>query len=81
MLPLSELFQTGLVMNLQASPISKVYRTCAFGINKFGVSRVCQVSLVKNSQAFTFQECFKFTLVVNTQAFPSRVCLKCDRGG
>ena len=62
-------FKLVLVVNVQASPISRMFQTCACGINKFYVSRVSHAALVKNTQAFPFLQCSKQALVVGTQAF------------
>ena len=74
----SEVFQTVLVVNIQAFPISRTYQICACGINKFCVSRVYYAYACSNTQAFPLRKCSKQVLVVDTQASVStRLCCAC----
>ena len=82
-------FELVLLVNLQASPISRVYQTCACGINKFafqecvmlrllriqcGKKKCSKQALVVDTMPFV-SSTFPVAGVMTTRAFPSRKCI------
>ena len=78
------MFQTVLVVSIQAFPISRMFQTCACGTNKFCVSRVYHACACSNTKSrcwwwthkplcrhvsFPSQECFGHALVVKQKLF------------